>query len=194
MRWLKRILPRLLVLAASIVAVVTFFADHSDDYGQVALPQDTVSLPQGTVAVYVKEPASGSGERRLSAPLRFEVRPVGGGRPLAKEVTGKYGTRAVQTERSQNIGQTGSVVELEVPVAGTYAVHGRLGQPARPAELSFGTDSFAAVGDRWRLFAGLVGGAVLISLVPLPRRRQPAPEPEPERERELAAQPRAWAG
>ncbi len=171
MRRLKGVIRTALLLAAAAVVLATFFSDHEDDYGVVALPQGTVSLPEGQVKVYIDEPGSASGAHRLSQPLQFEVRPLAGGAPLEKKATAKYGTGAVQIERSQDLGEIGSVAELEVPASGQYAIAGRLGQGARSAELSFGTDSFAAVAERWRLLGLLVGAAVLIPLIPLPARR-----------------------
>ena len=39
------------------------------------------------------------------------------------------------------------------------------------AEVSFGLNSFRAVAQEWKLIAGLLAGAFLISVVPLPKRR-----------------------
>ena len=41
--------------------------------------------------------------------------------------------------------------------------------PVGTSFLKFGTNAGAAVVDRWRLLAGLIGAALLISLIPVPR-------------------------
>ena len=188
MRWLKRLLPSLLVIAALVVALGVFFSDHSDDYGRAPLAGGAaVSLPAGEVLVFVDEPGRSSEQRLLSGPLRLQVRPAGGGAALEQHATAKYGDGSIQTERSQEVGKKGSVVAIEVPRAGSYVATGRIGNaPGSTGELSFGTDSFAAVGERWRLFAVLIAVAAAIALAPVPPRRR-----ERWQDRDWSAEPNA---
>jgi hypothetical protein len=173
MRWIKHIVAPLLVVAALAVAIATVFADHASDYGTVSLPQGgIVDLPKGTVKVFYGEAGQRSSTtHRLTAPLSFEVRPAGGGAPLPEEPTAKDGTGELETERSQELGSPGSVANIEVPAAGAYLVRGSAGRPAGGSYLTFGTDPLGAVLHRWKLFAGLLGGALLVILIPIPRRR-----------------------
>jgi hypothetical protein len=185
MRWIKNITVPLLVLAAAAVAVATVFSNHDDDYGAVALPAGgVVELPSGTVKVFYKE---GDEAReitaRLAAPLRFEVTPAAGGPPLEETPTAKEGSAELETQRSADVGSPGSVADIEVPAEGSYLVSGSSGQPAGASSLSFGTGPLGAVARRWKLIAGLLIGAVLVALVPLPRRR-----PDDE-----AAGPSGWS-
>jgi hypothetical protein len=173
MHWIKHITVPLLVLAAFAVALATVFSDNAADYGTVSLPQGgVVELPSGTVKVFYREgddpPAPTT---QLAAPLSFEVTPAGGGTPLDETPTTKSGNAEFQTERSADVGSPGSVADLEVPAEGSYLVRGSSGQPAGAASLTFGTDPLGAVLRRWKLLAGLLGGAFLAALVPLPRRR-----------------------
>jgi hypothetical protein len=75
-------------------------------------------------------------------------------------------------QRSETLGELGSVGKLDVPNAGTYVVSGSSGRPPGISSLSFGTNAGAALADRWRLLAGLLGAAFLITLIPLPRHRK----------------------
>jgi hypothetical protein len=173
MHWIKHITVPLLVLAAFAVAIATVFSDHAADYGTVSLPQGgVVELPSGTVKVFYREgddaPAPTT---QLAAPLSFEVTPAGGGAPLEETPTTNSGSAEFQTERSADVGSPGSVADLEVPAEGAYLVRGSSGQPAGASSLTFGTDPLGAVLRRWKLLAGLLIGAVLVALVPLPRRR-----------------------
>ncbi len=174
MQALKRLLPKLLVLAAAGVVLATLLSDHSADYGKVTLPRGgVVTLPEGTTKVFVDESATAgddsSDPRHLSAPLRFDVTPVGGGPAVAKDPTTKDGTSELLTTRSQAIGSGGAVANLDVPAEGKYRISGSLGDSGT-TQLSFGLDSFMAVLDKWKLLAGLLGGAFLIALIPLPKR------------------------
>ena len=59
MHALKRLLPKLLVLAAAGVALATLLSDHSAEYGKVTLPRGGVAtLPEGTTKVFVDESAT----------------------------------------------------------------------------------------------------------------------------------------
>lgn len=174
MQALQRLLPKLLVLAATGVVLATLLSDHSAVYGKVTLPRGgVVTLPEGTTKVFVDESATAgddsSDPRHLSAPLRFDVTPVGGGPSVAKEPTTKDGTSESLTTRSQAIGSRGAVANLDVPAEGQYRVSGSLGDNGA-TQLSFGLDSFMAVVGEWKLLAGLLGGAFLIAIIPLPKR------------------------
>ncbi len=187
MQALQHLIPKLLVLAAAAVILATLLSDHSAEYGQVTLPRGgVVTLPEGTVKVFVDESAAAGDEssdpRRLSAPLRFQVVPVGGGPALVKDPTTKDGTGEELTTRSQSIGSGGAVANLEVPSEGQYRISGSLGDSGG-TQLSFGQDSFMAVLGEWKLLAGLLGGAFLITLLPAGRRgsgRSPSPSDEGE--------------
>jgi hypothetical protein len=173
MRWLKQITPALLVLAAIGVALATVLTDHSSDYGQVSLPEGgTVELPEGTVIVFYDELGSSTqATRKLSAPLDFKVAPAGGGAALPEKPTADNGTGEFQTTRSEDIGQLGSVAEVEVPSSGNYVVSGSSGRSAGSSYLTFGTTAFNAVVRKWHTLAALVGAAILVMLLPTPRRR-----------------------
>ena len=76
------------------------------------------------------------------------------------------------TQRSETIGELGAVAKFEVPVAGAYTVKGSGDLPVGSASLEFGTNAGAAIADKWRLLAGLVGAAMLVTLIPVPRGRK----------------------
>jgi hypothetical protein len=173
MRWLKQTIPALLVLAAVGVVMATVFTDHSSDFGQVSLPEGgMVELPEGTTTVFYEELATAAAPtRKLSAPLTFQVTPAGGGPALPEKPTAKDSTGAAATSRSVDIGRLGSVAEVEVSAAGDYFVSGRSGQPAGSSYLTFGTSAFDAVVRKWHTLAALVGAALLVWLLPTPRRR-----------------------
>lgn len=181
MRWIKHITVPLLVLAAFAVALATVFSNHDADYGTVPLPEGgVVELPSGTVKVFYKEGGEARGPiARLTAPLSFEVIPAGGGVPLEETPTAKEGSAELETERSADVGSPGSVADIEVPAEGSYLVGGSSGQPAGASSLTFGTDPVGAVLHRWKLLAGLLIGAVLVALVPIPRRRPHDEAPGP---------------
>jgi hypothetical protein len=173
MRWIKHITVPLLVLAAAAVALAAVFSNHDDDYGAVTLPEGgVVKLPSGTVKVFYKEAGeAGAPTAQLTSPLRFEVTPANGGAPLEETPTTKSGNSELQTERSTDVGSPGSVADIEVPAEGSYLVSGSSGLPAGASSLTFGTDPLGAVVSRWKLLAGLLIAAVLVALIPLPRRR-----------------------
>jgi hypothetical protein len=170
MRWLKHTTSVLLVLAAAAVVLATAFSGHSDDYGQVGLPKGgTVDLPKGTVTVFFKELGQKDPIRQLDAPLSFQVVPAGGGQPL-KETPTAGGTSEVEVQRSEQIGSLGSVAKVDVPEAGDYIVSGSADHASGGSFLTFGTDPGTAALHRWKLLAGLLGAALLLTLIPTPRR------------------------
>lgn len=171
MRWLKHTISLLLLLAAVVVALSIGFSDHSDDYGVVPLPAGgTVRLPERTVTVFYEEMGEGANElRKLGVPLAFKVVPAGGGPAVPIRVTGGEESE-LAVQRSQNLGELGSVAKLDVPAEGPYTVSGSSGRPSDTSSLSFGINPGEALVDRWRLLAGLVGGALLLALVPVPKR------------------------
>jgi hypothetical protein len=179
MRWLKHIISLGLLAAAVVIALGTVFSDHSSDYGKVSLPKGgTVQLPKGKVTVYyhVQGGPSDGGD---NTGVAFQVTPAGGGEPLSlgsPSETSDYGLY-----RSQSIGDMDAVAKLEVPSAGSYVVSGNSTATAGSAFLEFGTNAATAVLHRWKLLAGLLGGALLLTLIPVPRshRRRDEPSGEP---------------
>jgi hypothetical protein len=170
MRWLKHTIFVGLIVAAAAVVLATAFSGHADDYGQVGLPEGgTVELPEGTVTVFFKELGQKDPIHQADATLSFQVVPAGGG-PAINETATQGGTDEVEVQRSEDIGELGSVAKLDVPEAGLYAVSGHANRTPGASFLTFGTNPGAAVIDRWRLLAGLLGGAMLLSLIPTPRR------------------------
>ena len=173
MRTLKRIIPVVLLLTAAGIVLATALSDHSSDYGRVPLPQGgTVELPEGTVKIFYEEEGLPQGAVGFDTRIEFRVAPAGGGEPLRAESTGRQGNEDVAVERSQDLGELGSVGELEVPAAGSYVVSGDSGRPPGTSALSFGTDPFSAVVEKWRLLALLLGAALLIMLIPVGGRRR----------------------
>ena len=172
MQWLKRVLPTCLVLAAVAVVLVTVLGDHSSAHGSVALPEGgTVTLPAGKTTIFADENAtSKDDDTRLASPLSIEVAPAGGGEPLEVVPTSSDETADQIYHRSESIGSRGALASIDAPAAGKYLVSGSFDDPQIRGSLSFGTTSFAAVLDRWKLLAGLIGAAILISLMPLPKR------------------------
>jgi hypothetical protein len=171
MRWLKGVISLGLLVAAAAVALVTGFSDHSDDYGQVPLPQGgTVHLPQGKATVFYGQLGDNSDPIRVGAPVAFQVvsrsgQPV----PISSENGAPAGT-AVQ--RSETIGELGAIAKLDVPSSGDYVVSGSTNLPPGSSFLKFGTNAGAALLAKWHLLAGLVIGAILIALIPMPRSRR----------------------
>ena len=170
MQWLKRIVPKLMVVAAFAVVIVALVSDHTAQYGAVPLPQGgVVQLPAGTVKVFVDEPQQPGDPRELSSVLAFDVTPVGGGAALPKDATVETNNEQL-SKRSEAIGSKGAVATLDVPTAGAYRIRGGFAQATAGASLSFGTDAFMAVLDKWKLWGGLLVAAFLISLIPVPKR------------------------
>jgi hypothetical protein len=174
MRWLKNIVSLLLLVAAVAVALATALSDHSDDYGQVPLPQGgIVHLPEGKVVVYFSQLGDGSNPTdQHSIPLGFQVVSARGGLPVPVLSAGGGGQSLSAVERSETVGELGAVAKLDVPRPGDYAVSGSTTLPAGSAFLKFGTNAGAAVLARWHLLAGLVIGAILLALIPMPRPRR----------------------
>jgi hypothetical protein len=181
MRWLKHIVPTLLVIAALAVALATLFSDHSSDFGAVPLPQGgTVELPKGTAKVFYKEPDQAQHPAAsLNVPLTFAVTPAEGGPALDEKPTAKEGTSDTEVQRSEDVGSLGSVANIEVPAEGSYVVNGSSGRPAGSSSLTFGTSPMGAVLRRWHLLAGLLLAALLVSLIPLPSGRRRYDDAEP---------------
>jgi hypothetical protein len=170
MRWLKQTISILLLLGAVGVALATAFSDHSDDYGEVSLPQGgTVHLPEGKVTVFYRELANSSQPGRSPGGFSYNVVPAHGGPPIDMSLSNE-GTTDLSTTRSETIGEHDALAKLEVPVAGDYVVSGSTNLPAGTSFLDFGTNAASAVAHRWKLIAGLVLGALLISFIPVPRR------------------------
>jgi hypothetical protein len=170
MRWLKQTTSILLLLGAVGVVLATAFSDHSDDYGQVSLPQGgTVHLPEGKVTVFYRELADSSQADQNPGGFAFHLVPAAGGPPVDMSLANE-GTTDFSTTRSETIGEHGALAKLDVPAAGDYVVSGSTNLPAGTSFLDFGTNAATAVAHRWKLIAGLLLGAVLIALIPVPRR------------------------
>ena len=169
MRWLKHTISIVLLLGAVGVILATAFSDHSDDYGQVSLPQGgIVHLPEGKVTVYDRVHGEADPDREVAG-LSFAVTPAGGGEPIAQLLPNGVISDTSVT-RSETIGEHGAFAKLDVPAAGDYDVTGESGLAPGSVHLNFGTNAGAAVLDRWKLIAGLLVGALLIALIPVPRR------------------------
>jgi hypothetical protein len=167
-RWLKQVVPTLLVVAALAVALVTLLTNHDADYGNVPMPAGgSVELPKGTVKVFYDDELAQQGTTKLATPVSFEVVPAVGGAPVPLEPTAKSGTSETQVQRSEDITSLGSIAKLDVPEEGTYVVRVRSAGSVA-SSLTFGTDPLTAVARRWRLFAILFGLAVLIAFIPIP--------------------------
>ena len=181
MRWLKHTLSVALLLVAVGILLATVLSDHSDDYGQVSLPQGgTVHLPEGKVTVYYRVRGETSELGENTGPLSFAVTPARGGGPIAMALANGE-TSGVAVTRSETIGELGAVAKLEVPTAGSYAVTGNTNLAPGLGYLEFGTNAGTAVLERWKLLAGLLGGVLLLALIPVPRtgRRSEDPAGEP---------------
>jgi hypothetical protein len=172
-RWLKNILVVGLIVAAAGVALATGLSDHSDDYGQVPLPQGgVVHLPAGTVTVFYSQLGDGNDPiSRVAAPFVFQVTPVGGGAPVPVSSQGNAQS-AEAVERSETVGELGAVAKLDVPSSGDYTVSGSTNLPANSSFLKFGLNSGAALANKWQLFAALIGGAILLALIPVPKQKR----------------------
>jgi hypothetical protein len=171
-RWLRNIISIGLIVAAAAVALVTGLSDHSDDYGQVPLPQGgVVHLPDGTVTVYLSQLGESDPVRQVTTPFGFQVTPVGGGEPVP--ISSQNDAPAAEAvQRSETIGELGSVAKLDVPAAGDYQVRASGQFAAGSSFLKFGTNAGSALLERWKLLAGLIVAALLIALIPTPRPRK----------------------
>jgi len=171
MRWLKHIISLVLVVVAAGMALSIGLSDHSDEYGRVSLPQGGVlQLPKGKVTVFFGEVGKQSSDpiQQASVPLEMQAVPVGGGTPVP--ITAMNGQAAgVAVTRSETIGELGAVAQFDVPAAGAYQVTGNTQLPPGAAYLKLGTNAKTALLDKWKLFAGLLGAALLIALIPVPR-------------------------
>lgn len=168
MRWLKRTISILLLLAAAGIVVAIAFSDHSDDYGTVSLPgTGTVHLPKGKTTVYYRLRGDSS-EVASRGDLSLAVTPAHGGAPIA--MTQENGEPSdLQVTRSETIGEVGSVAKLDVPETGGYRVSGNTNFAAGTSYLEFGTNAGNALLQRWKLLAGLVLGALVLAFIPVPR-------------------------
>jgi hypothetical protein len=169
MRWLKRTLSALMALAALGIVLAIGFSDHSDDYGKISLPQGgTVHLPKGEVTVFDRIQGDPSEYEQDMAGLSFQVAPAGGGPPLAAKVE-NGAVSETQVQRTETIGEFGALAKLSVPSAGSYAVTGSSDLAPGTVYLDFGTNAGSALLQRWKLIAGLLVGAFLLSIIPLRR-------------------------
>ena len=189
MQWLQRLLPKLLVLGAIGVIAVALFSDKKAEYGSVTLPRGgDVTLPEGTVNVFVDEDttvgAVEDGDHNLPDVLSFAAVPVSGGDAVTPEPATDSGGPGEVTQRSEGIGARGTVATLDVPEHGDYRIAGSMGDS--PAELTFGLTAFRSVAHEWKLIAGLLVGALLISMVRVPKRSR-------GEDVEFAAEPRPVA-
>jgi hypothetical protein len=178
MRWLFHTLSILLFLAAGGLAVSIAFSDHSGDYGRVYLPQGgTVHLPKEKVLISYR--VRGQDEPGDANGLAFQVRPAGGGPPVAA-VLANGQTSDIAVTRSQTIGESDALAKLDVPAAGDYVVTGNSRLDPGTSYLEFGTNAGTAVLKHWKLLAGLLFGALLLAVIQVPRsgrRRHAEDEP-----------------
>jgi hypothetical protein len=172
MRWIKHTVSLLLLVGAVAVALGTAFSDHSDDYGDVPLPQGgVVHLPEGKVIVFYGQAGGTGADGGATVPFTFQVTPAGGGTPVP--VSSEGGTEVANADRgSETIGELGAVARLDVPSAGSYVVGASGGLAPGTTSLEFGTNAGDAVLHRWRLLAGLVIAAILVGLIPVPRSKR----------------------
>jgi hypothetical protein len=177
MRWFMHTLSVLLLLVAAGIVLATAFSDHADDYGRVALPQGgTVHLPEGKVTVFYSATGQTSELDQNTSGVAFQVVPIGGGQPVAiTQENGQVSQASVQ--RSETIGELGAVGKLDVPAAGDYVVTGSSDLAPGASSLEFGTNAASAVFERWRLLAGLLLGALLLTIIPVPRSGRRSPDP-----------------
>jgi hypothetical protein len=139
-----------------------------------------VHLPKDKVIVYYRQPGNDSDQSQQDVGLNFQITPAGGGKPIAMTLE-NGDTSGVAVTRTEHIGELGSIAKIDVPAAGDYVVSGRSGATPGSSFLEFGTNAGAAVLHKWRLLVGLVVGAMLIALIPVPRSKRrwedPAGEP-----------------
>jgi hypothetical protein len=171
LRWLKNTVVALLLVAAAAIAIVTALSDHSGDYGNVSLAQGgAVHLPQGTVKVSYRAPGESASNSQLANPVGLQIVPAGGGAPLQPS-SNANGTDLVLAS-STDVSTLGVSVETKVPSSGTYVVSGSSQQDLAGSTIAFGTTTPRAIVARWKLLAVLVGAALLLALMPVPRRRK----------------------
>lgn len=172
MRWFKRTVSTLLLLVAFGLILAIGFSDHSNDYGRVSLPQGgTVHLPEGKVTVFDRVRGKTSEMEDNTAAVAFQVEPVGGGEPIAIKLE-NGDVSDTQVQRRESIGEFGALARLDVPKSGDYRVTGRTDLAPGTVYLDFGTNSGRALLDHWKLIAALVLGALLLTLIPVPRSRR----------------------
>ena len=169
MRWLKHTISLLLLAAVAAIVLATGFSEHSDDYGRVSLPQGgTVHLPEGKVTIFERVRDDVSERERDTAGLAFQVQPAGGGPPIGMTLDRDQASDT-EVQRSETVGEFGSIAKLDVPAAGDYVVSGSTNLAAGALYLEFGTNAGSALLQRWKLIAGLLAGALLLTLIPVPR-------------------------
>jgi hypothetical protein len=182
MSWLKHTISLALLLAAAVVVLATLFSGHSDDYGRVSLPQGgTVHLPKGEVIVYDSVQGDPDQLENNTSRLTFAVVPAGGGESLSMSSPNDQLSETSVT-RAQTIGEVGAIAKLDVPSAGDYLVNGTAELAPGTFYLEFGTNAGSALVGKWKLIAGLLLGALLVALIPVPRSR-----------RRLEGEPSAWS-
>src|SRR5512132_2385361 len=172
MRWINHTLSVLLLAAAGILVLAIGFGDHSDDYGRVSLPQGgTVHLPQGKVTVFDRVRGDASEAEDDTAAVAFRVVTIGGGEPIAIKLE-NGDVSDTQVQRRESIGEVGALAKLDVPESGDYVVRGDSDLPAGRVYLDFGTNAGTALLNHWKLIAGVVLGAFLLTIIPVPRKRR----------------------
>jgi hypothetical protein len=173
MRWLKGLISLLLVVVAAGVVLSTALSDHSDDYGQVSLPSGGVlQLPKGSVTIFFNQLGDNSDPiQQSSVPISFQVVPAGGGPALPLQAVDSQ-TPAAGVERSASVGELGAIAKLNIPTAGAYVISGTTSAAPGTSFLKFGTNAGAALAHRWKLLAGLIGAALLLMLIPVPKGRR----------------------
>jgi hypothetical protein len=179
MRWFKRTLSTLLLLVAFGLILAIGFSDHSHDYGRVSLPQGgTVHLPEGKVTVFDRARGESSEMEDNTAAVAFQVVPTDGGEPIAIKLE-NGDVSDTQVQRRESIGEFGALAKLDVPRSGDYRVTGSTDLAPGTVYLDFGTNAGRALLNHWKLIAGLVLGALLLTLIPVPRSRRWMDAPDP---------------
>src|SRR5262249_26221922 len=108
---------------------------------------------------------------QLNEPITLQVVPAAGGAPLQQK-SSTTGAGGIELQSNQDVASLGSVADVEVPVSGAYVLSASFQQDTTGSRISFGTTTAKAVADKWKLLAALVGGAILLALIPIPRRRK----------------------
>jgi hypothetical protein len=169
MRWLKRVISLALLLAAAVVALVTGFSDHNDDYGQVPLAQGGVlHLPEGEATVFLHQPGNTDAIAQANVPIAFQIVSQSGV-PVAMSEPNGTPIDGASVSRSETIGELGAITKLDVPASGTYTVNVAAANLAPGTTLEFGTNAGAALASKWKLFVALIVGAFLVGLIPVPK-------------------------